>query len=401
MRTVSQRQPVVDAGRLSVKVATTVDDLQQAMPMWLDLLDRGAIGHNVHNDPRMILFRLQEQPTLQPHILMVSRGDRLVCIAPFYIQPARFSLEFSVWRFLSLRTRTLRIFGERVVLAHDVDVAPCVAVVADLLQTFAASIDYLQVFGMIQSDLFWQAACGEDALHRHCDWMAVAMRNEKVHQIRLMHDFNAYMSSRSAATRQGMRRASRHFFEDSLARVEVITDPNDVPQLMRWMDSIYGSSWQAQTFGKSKRSKSAELGLLEQVAAERWLRSYVLLRGGTPLAYQHGCLYRRVFYRLDCAFDQKYSSDGPGSVLMSCLLEDLHKMNAADLVDLGFGHMPYKKSLGNIEVDAAIVYFVPRNRWRVILRFQQLLNSVYDGMRTALMRLRIDRLIRKLIKRQK
>ena len=75
--------------------------------------------------------------------------------------------------------------------------------------------------------------------------------------------------------------------------------------------------------------------------------------------------------------------------------------NPAQVWDFGFGDLPYKRSFGSVEHDVAIVYFVPANRWRYILKLQTVLNSTYDWVRAALVRLRIDKFVRKLIKRQK
>jgi CelD/BcsL family acetyltransferase involved in cellulose biosynthesis len=126
-----------------------------------------------------------------------------------------------------------------------------------------------------------------------------------------------------------------------------------------------------------------------------------LLKDDEPIAYQHGYLYRQVFYRLDCAFAQSNSSEGPGSVLMHCLLENLHETKAANLVDFGFGDLPYKRSLGNVEQKAAVVYFIPPNRWRHVLRLQTAMNCAYDTIRSGLVRFGADTAVRKLIKRQK
>ena len=78
-----------------------------------------------------------------------------------------------------------------------------------------------------------------------------------------------------------------------------------------------------------------------------------------------------------------------------------HTDRTIKIYDFGFGDMPYKRKFGNLEHDAAIVYFVPPNLWRYMLRLQTFLNAVYDGVRIALVRLRADTFVRKLIKRQK
>jgi CelD/BcsL family acetyltransferase involved in cellulose biosynthesis len=219
--------------------------------------------------------------------------------------------------------------------------------------------------------------------------------------VRLSNSFASYESSLSTATRQGLRRARRRLFEGNRARVQVISEPDDVPLLIEWMNNVYASSWQAKTFGETHVKHPAERRLLTQIAGQGWLRSYILLKDKQPIAYQHGYLYRDMYYRLDCAFNQSYSSEGPGSVLMHCLLEDLHDTKAATIVDFGFGDLRYKRSLGNFEQNAAVVYFVPPNRWRYLLGVQTVLNWAYDVIRRGLICAGADAIVRKLVKRQK
>jgi hypothetical protein len=296
--------------------------------------------------------------------------------------------------------RALQIFGESVILSEEANCDRCVAAVGRFLKQNAVKADCLHVNGLNFSDIFWQAALLGDVLHQHSGWKPVPMRDEKIHQVRLSKCFDDYQASLSTATRQGMRRARRHLFHGQRARVQIITEPEDVPLLAEWIDKIYASSWQAKTFGRTHRNSASEQRMLAQVAGEGWLRSYVLFKDNQPIAYQHGYLYQDVYYRLDCAFVQSYSSDGPGSVLMHWLLENLHVTKVAHVVDFGFGDLPYKRSLGNVEHNAAVVYFVPPNRLRHTLELQRALNSVYDILRGGLVKCGADTFVRKLIKRQ-
>ena len=199
-------------------------------PQWLALLDRGTVGQNVHNDPRMISFMLGQQPELRPHILLVWRGDVLVCVAPFYVQPTRFSFELSVWRMLSVRARALRVFGESVILAAGVDPGSCMTVIGEFLRRESPSIDYLQIYGMNHSDVFWQATLRDSTWCDHTGMASLPMRNEKVHQVIMKDTFDEYVATLSSRTRQNLRRTRRRFFEGGTARIEKFTEQRDVPR---------------------------------------------------------------------------------------------------------------------------------------------------------------------------
>jgi hypothetical protein len=367
---------------------------------WLEMMSRGAVGGNVHNDPRMVMFVLERNPDIRPCVLFIWHADVLIGVAPFFVRTIRLALEWSVWSLWSWQARALQIFGESIILSEDADLDRCVAAIGKFLAVNSMKVDCLHVNGMNFSDVFWRAALLDESLYQYSGWKPMPMRDEKIHQVRLCKSFDDYEASLSTATRQGMRRARRHLFNGKGARVHVITEPEDVPLLLEWIDTIYASSWQAKTFGETHRNSAGEQRLLAQVAGEGWLRTYILSKDDQPIAYQHGYLYQDVYHRLDCAFVQSYSSEGPGSVLMHWLLENLHEAKSANVVDFGFGDLPYKRRLGNVEHDAAVMYFVPPNRWRHRLRLQGALNKVYDVLRGGLVGCGADTFVRKLIKRQ-
>jgi hypothetical protein len=213
--------------------------------------------------------------------------------------------------------------------------------------------------------------------------------------------FDEYVASLSSSSRQTLRYSARRFFREPDSRFEVCDRRGDVTQLVAWISDIYARSWQARTFAAAPAGVAADLGLLERIADEGWLRAYVLIRNNRPVAYHLGLVYARVYYLLDCAYSREEAAASPGSVLTFRAIEELHNSGDVDIWDFGFGDMPYKKSFGNITHDAAIVYFVPRNRWRHILRLQMALNSSYDWIRSGLMRTGADRFVRKLVKSQK
>jgi len=385
---------------LKIQVIASADELRSAVPAWLQLIDNGAVGCNAHNDPRMVLFTLQQQPTLEPRILLVFQDDRLVGVAPFYLQDEKFSFELSVWRAPSLTARALRLFGENVVLAAGVDPTSCLECIGTFLRSGVVSFDYLQVYGMCLDEPIWQAAVQNDMLARRAGCTFRAMRSEKIHQVALGGSFEAFLATLSPGTRQTMRYSRRRFFSNGLARLEQYCAPADVPRLVAAVNQVYGRSWQAKTFGGRAKIDDPQRRLLERLADLGWLRSYALLQDDQPIAYQLGVAYRSTYYLWDCAYDQEFAAASPGSVLTFCVLEDLHADQAVAVWDFGFGDLPYKRSLGNIEHDAATVYYIRRRRWKFLLGGQAGLNHVYDWVRIALMHIGLDRFVRRLIKRK-
>ena len=86
---------------------------------------------------------------------------------------------------------------------------------------------------------------------------------------------------------------------------------------------------------------------------------------------------------------------------MQLFIEDLHAEKPPQLIDFGVGDAPYKRSFANVECDAASVYLTPHYRWRFVLTTQRALHALERGVRRLLITLRLDRVIRKLLKRQR
>jgi len=167
------------------------------------------------------------------------------------------------------------------------------------------------------------------------------------------------------------------------------------------MDEVANASWQQKALGGKSRSNDSRDELLRAIAAMGWLCSYVLFLDGKPVAFQHGYLYRSTYMGMGCAYNQEFSEYSPGSVLTWCVLEDLHASESVEKMDFGFGDSPYKQILGNIQLESFVAFFVPRNRWRYLLRLQQALNHCERIGRAALVKLKLDRVIRNLLKHKK
>jgi CelD/BcsL family acetyltransferase involved in cellulose biosynthesis len=390
----------VAAGALTISTLQTRADVERMMPQWLSLLARPASGQNVYNDPRMISAQLKRHANLVPKIMLLWRDAELIGVAPFYIQPTRFSLELSVRRIRTWPVKALRLFGESVVLAQGIDREPCTLAIADFLKTLALTTDYLWVYGLDSSDPFWRVALESEEFRRRCGLKPVIMQRAPNHKVLLKPSFDEYVASMNSGSRKTLRRLRRRIFEDEKARIAKFTSPREIAELVQLIDVVSAASWQEHTFGDDKQHRAATQLFLEEIAALGWLRSYVLLMNERPIAFQHGYQYQGTYAGQGRAYDQEFAELSPGSVLTYCVLEDLQQVEPLQVWDLGFGDMPYKHRFANDQHETAVVYFVRRNRWRFLLTVQKRLDSAYTFIRSALVRLGADKVIRKTLKRQ-
>jgi hypothetical protein len=101
--------------------------------------------------------------------------------------------------------------------------------------------------------------------------------------------------------------------------------------------------------------------LLEQAAADKWLRAYLLYAGSEPVAFEVGCVYGNVYFAEHAGFNPHWKAYSPGILLQLKIFEDLNHEGGVDIYDYGFGDAAYKQRYGNVSWPESSIYiFAPR-----------------------------------------
>jgi CelD/BcsL family acetyltransferase involved in cellulose biosynthesis len=384
-----------------VVIIRTMEELQRFLPEWREFLARGAQGTSFESDPVNVEQVLREAKGHSPLLVVVRRGGRIECIAPFYVHRARFRLKLSVLTLVSLPVRMLKLFGEQIQYAADCHLDECFEAV------FAELRRHRKLFNFI---IFYKLDCSE-ALWKFCSDLparGIPFRSilasagiEKVHQVRISGTHEAYLASLTPSTRQELRRKTRRFFDNGRGKLVKVTRAEQVKEFLDQLATVFRNSWQAKTFGYYPRNTESQQRRFERIAAEGWLRSYVLLYDGQPIAFEAGCQYGGRYYAGECGFDPSKSQLGPGSVLMHLVIEDLFKEDPPEFLDFGLGDAAYKRSFGNTEQEMASLYLAPRNVWRCLLSLQKALDYLFVRVRSLLVRSRLDGVLRRILKHKK
>lgn len=384
--------------RASVSLVDDADALARLTPAWERMVEEGASGASPLNDPRVIAATLASQPALAPRLAVVRRGERIVCVAPFYVQDGRFPLSFSVWRVAAPKARLLRLFGEEVVFAPDADRQESLDLVFGAIQQRRRDFDFVWIDGLRQEEELAAVGASLPAAAARCGMETFVLRREVNHRVRLAATADEYAATLGSSTRQNLRRSMRRFFEASDARFAVVSTVEETPRLLEWMAQIDANSWQGKTFARPNRVGGAYGRLVEAVAERGWLRSYVLLKGDEPVAFEHGFLHNGTYFGQECAYDSRWSSAGPGSLVIFHALQDLITSCGARLVDFGVGEAPYKRSFGNETRVADVICCTRRGGWRRLVAAQKLLEVAERRGRQALTATGLDRVVRKWVK---
>jgi hypothetical protein len=167
---------------------------------------------------------------------------------------------------------------------------------------------------------------------------------QETYLIDMPEDFDAWMMMLSSNTRQVLRRRARKMqkeFGEELY-VKEFCSRAEMKDLHGYLFKVWEKSWH----GRLNRQSPPDINILELLADNGWVRSFVLFVDNTPIATVQGYQYNGIFMDEAPAYDDKWKKYSPGLVLNYFIIERLFKNNTPQVVDFGFGYNQYKEMLG-------------------------------------------------------
>lgn len=385
--------------RYDVCILRTTEAIVAFLDDWQAFTSAPVTGLNVFND----LFNVAAEAkhlNREVCVFVVRRGGAVECVAPMYLDRSGFKLQLSVLTLAKLRARQLRVFGDQFIFAQSSTPEDCLSAIFSSLLTICGEFDFMFLLNLPATSPLW--------LHRRriprfadgWQFMVASPRMESVHRIVLPDNYKAYLASLSKNTRKSIRKSIRDLVKDPRTQLIRMTRPEHVPDYLLMCNEVERQSWQGKTFGHSTWDSPANREYFAHMARLGWLRSYVLLYNGQPIAFEHGFQYLRTYFGAATAYDQNYQRLGAGAVLMQRVIEDLITIEPQRVFDFGFGDAEYKRSLSNSTNESASIYLVPRNRWRRLIGIQSTLTWLDENMRNVLIKLKLDERVRRWLKRK-
>ena len=128
---------------------------------------------------------------------------------------------------------------------------------------------------------------------------------------KLESDFDAYLRTMSARSRQKIKRAVRRFSDLASAEVSVrsFQCTSEVDDLHAELIRIREKSWHAKVGSQVLPTA----GYLKAIASHGWLRAYVLSVGNDGVSSVLGFQYGGTYYYESPAYDQAWQEHSPGS----------------------------------------------------------------------------------------
>jgi CelD/BcsL family acetyltransferase involved in cellulose biosynthesis len=379
-----------------VKVIRDRSEIHELLPEWREFLTGNVRGREFLNDPEMVEFAVAQEPSISPHIVLVRQNGALHCVAPFVIQKSRYPLQLSVFELTSFATRVLSLVGSNLVYANDANPMECCSLVFGALPGAEFDLGLLRDVS-VGSPLWAYCARTSNGTSR-MSFRRPERITDMAFRLELGGSFQEYLSQLGRKTRETLKRRTKRLQADHSAKLVKITSAEEISAFLDNVNTVFGDSWQARTFGAVQRNTAAEKCRLEYIAGRGWLRSYLLTSDLGPLAFQYGYRYGDAYYACDFAYSLQCSELGPGAVLMYLMLEDLYREERPRVVDLGVGKSPQKWTFRATPHEVGNYLLLRRNRWRHVASVQRVLSEIEGLVRTVLTRIRLDRPVRRFLK---
>lgn len=243
------------------------------------------------------------------------------------------------------------------------------------------SVDFLLFEDVLQPSPTWTLLTTRPQPTFHMEFLSAV---ESRSRIRLPQDADLYWRGFS----KNARKQNRRLLEDNRRfTLWKATDVGHVAELWEAAKQVAERSWQSDRLRLRLCEDEARFNMLNFLAQQGALRSYVLFDGTTPIAFELDHQFNGYLVSEDAAYDQRYADDGPGRTLLLRVLEDLFEHQSPTWYDFAGGDWDYKRRFANDQCLSSKLWLVKRNiRFQVIsllLRAERALRSSVRRFRAS------------------
>jgi len=323
---------------------TDLAELQRHTVDWQKFLRAGGVQGGIYCDPVFIEQTMSLTDGRSLVLVIGTDEEGKCCVLPFRLQRERPPIQVGPYKARFVATRVLRL----------TDFEFAVRGGSDRIGILRKVMPFLR--GVTDADLAYVdntpthevADVGDHAL----GW---SLRNRQTtYVVKNQTDYQRYWDSLGSRVRIELKRRTKKLKEKCQGAVllKKYTRKEEMAEVHEYVTAVWSRSWHANV------GSAVPFGLscMERLAAERWVRSYVLLAEGHPIAYLWGYQYRAKYYYDSIAFDADWKEHAPGSVLNHLALSDLFGVEPPPELDFGFGYNKYKEHLGTHPEERAQIW---------------------------------------------
>jgi len=390
-------------GPYHVQLLATSSELEDQAPEIEQFLLNEVPGSVFEQNPYVLLAEHRRNANLNPLGFIIRDKGRIVCTVLGYVKYRPFYLTFSVFRIPGPRLRVLVLTGTGPCICKDRDPTPVMAAFLNALQAMAGQIDIIYLDQVEVSSPLLQFAGSKYRGPKA--FLQAAQASPKIEIISRHMLRPCYEDWYGAFDRKTKKRVSWELsrFKKRAPQpvsVECITTERQVARFMEHVEAVRKDTWQARTFEGSQTSLDDNIAYFNALARRGWLRSYLMMCGGKPAAYELAVQYGSEVAFLERGYVQALSSIGPGTYLTYFIMKDCYANQPPESINFGYGENDFKKRLRTHTCDACCSYLTMPNKGRLLVKAQKVLNYVEVGVSELLNRTGLDHKVRRFLKKK-
>ncbi len=383
----------------SHEILESADAIAGQLPSWRRFIEQGAKPHFYQDLEKLLIEKQYRKRARGLLVIIIRQRGQIAAIASLTPDERPFEVRFGLLTLAAFRLNRYKLLGSGILFSHEIDPAACLRYLIDILRQHKRRFDLLIVDELPRDSLLLQH------LQSLTPYVIKPVDDhpEIVLQLHLPDSHDLWLASYRKKKRYGLRRDARLLdqYFDGDTELRRITRPEQVNGFIDACHHIFDRSWKKGVLGNTPSYSWSDIPYLEQLAAKGWLRAYLLIAGGEPIAYFTSFTYRGTCYLEDLAYDKRYKKLGPGSVMIFRIIQDFYAHEPPEVLDFGYGDNTYKRVYSNHEFHAHESYIVKRPGavW-ILVGLQRTLQKLYSRIRSTLVSLKLDQTVRKLIKHQ-
>ncbi len=342
------------ASGYDVRVARTVEELEELRPAWLELQ-----GTRVTSDPDYYRTLLDSEPhIIRPHVVLLEKDGAPWGMVIGRIEERTIACRIGYKQVYAPRVRSLTVsYGGFLGPAPQEDAVVVVEQLRDALARREADVVYA-LHVRLDSPVHAAAAKGSILTRQH------ALQPEVHWRLDLPGSFEDFLATKSGRSRGRIRRYGKRLrdtYGDDFA-IKVFMTPDEIDLMFRDAEAVSTKTYQ-HGLGVGFKDDPLQRNLVGLSLERGWFRGYVLYLEGAPRAFWFGTVYNGTFHTGPTGFDPEYGDYHPGTFLLVRMIQDMCDDNAVDVIDYGFGDAEYKQTFGSenwLEHDVLIFASSPR-----------------------------------------
>lgn len=349
---------------------------------WRSLRARQESDAPLH-DPEWLRGYFQDY-TDQLFVYALYRSGGLCGVASFLQRdwPLKWHLgHYAVARFPLTR---LRLLGEVLGVADEE------AAYDQIFSELAAShpgVDAISLEEIPLDSFLWRYLSGSELVRKR--FLLYQPEPPSPHLIlRVEGSFEQYMGKFSSKHRKNLNRAVRKIRQGELGEMQFVRfeRPEEVSEFLEQAVAISRKTYQWVLHGRGLSATDLLRKRLLFAAGRGWMRSYLLVCGGTACAFVVGFQYAGRFLLHEIGFDPALARYSVGTVLQLLMVEDLFEYNRASILDLG-DYGEYKAMLSTESyLQGKMLLFRPGAHARLIRAGHRCCRSVTKAVGSVLER---------------